>query len=83
MLTSSDKETELVEKEREKAESINANLRRQLQDYIVPEVHYKSVSCIADLSDLACTISTITPSGLCGTKIACTTIQLVHTKYQV
>lgn len=34
----SDNETELVEKEREKAEKINGNLRRQLQDYIVPEV---------------------------------------------
>ena len=31
-------ETDAVEKEREKAEKINGNLRRQLQDYIVPEV---------------------------------------------
>lgn len=57
LLTKIDNETELVEKEREKAEKINGNLRRQLQDYIVPEV-LDYVQVRADLYDLTKTMKT-------------------------
>ena len=52
-----DEETESVEKERVKAESVNVNLRRQLQDYIVPEV-IDYVQVRADLYDLTKTLKT-------------------------
>jgi len=57
LLSRIDSETDAVEKEREKAEKINGNLRRQLQDYIVPEV-IDYVQVRADLYELTKTLKT-------------------------
>ena len=52
-----DTETELVERERLKAETINTNLRRQIEDFIVPDV-IDYVQVRADLYDLNKTLRT-------------------------